>query len=281
MTKLYHTRCHKTVTRGGTMKILIIDDEPLAIEGLMAILKRICPDARLRGFEDPEDTFELVNYNPPDIAFLDIEMRTMNGIDYAQKLMDINPAVNIIFVTGYKIYMEDAFNLHVSGYITKPVTEEKVQKELENLRNPIHRKSHRRIKIHTFGDFEVFIDEIPLKFAYAKSKELFAILVDANGAMCSTAKIIEKMWPDDEFNKHDSYIRNLYADIFKTLKEKGCEDILIKRRGECGIDRNKVSCDYFDFLDGDRDSINSFNEEYMIQYAWGEMTLGGLINRII
>lgn len=63
--------------------------------------------------------------NPCDIAFLDIRMRSMTGLELARKLKDIHPKINIIFVTGYDEYAGEAMRLHASGYIEKPVTEEK------------------------------------------------------------------------------------------------------------------------------------------------------------
>nr|MCR5101351.1 response regulator [Butyrivibrio sp.] len=214
---------------------------------------------------------------PPDIAFLDIEMRTINGIDFAEKLILLNPNINIIFVTGYKNYMADAFAMHVSGYITKPVTEDKVRNELNNLRYPIDPKSRiRRTKFHTFGDFEVYIDDEPVLFTYAKTKELLAVLVDV-GAMCSTGKCISMLWPDDDPDKHTSYIRNLVADLVNTFKEKDCNNVIIRKRGMIGIDRRYVICDYYDYMEGLEYAKRFFNREYMSQYSWGEERLATLL----
>lgn len=125
------------------MRILVVDDEQPALEGLLGTLKKVCSadsewnEAEICGFRDPLEALcsaEKVNY---DIAFLDIEMHKLNGISLAQKLKSLSPYINIIFTTGYSEYGMDAFKLHASGYITKPVTAEKVRKELDELRHPI------------------------------------------------------------------------------------------------------------------------------------------------
>ena len=67
---------------------------------------------------------------PADIAFLDINMRGMTGVELAKKLKDLCPKINIIFVTGYEEYKGDAMDLRASGYILKPVTKEQIDKEL-------------------------------------------------------------------------------------------------------------------------------------------------------
>lgn len=80
--------------------------------------------------------FEENAENKIDIAFLDIETPVINGIQLAKKLKKVNPLVNIIFVTAYDTYALDAYKLHASGYITKPVNESKIKEELDGLRYP-------------------------------------------------------------------------------------------------------------------------------------------------
>lgn len=75
--------------------------------------------------------------NVCDVAFLDIQMRSMTGLELAKQLKERQPNVNIIFVTGFSEYTGEAIQLHASGYIEKPVTEEKIRRELDNLRHPV------------------------------------------------------------------------------------------------------------------------------------------------
>jgi DNA-binding LytR/AlgR family response regulator len=102
-----------------------------------------------------------------DIAFLDVEMVGMNGVELAELLKLFHPDINIIFSTGYGHYRDAAFDLHASGYLTKPITPEKVKKELENLRRPV--RNPKRIRIRAFGNFEVYLDGIPINFKYNKT----------------------------------------------------------------------------------------------------------------
>ena len=69
----------------------------------------------------------------------DVEER--HGIVLAKKLKEIYPKINIVFVTGYSQYANEAFALHASGYVYKPVTADKIINEMENLRNPIKWKN--------------------------------------------------------------------------------------------------------------------------------------------
>mgnify|MGYP000916634104 CR=1 FL=1 len=111
------------------MKIIAIDDEPLAREMLVeAITEATEGDAEITAFAKPSALLTYARDHQVEIAFLDISMRGMTGVDLAKAMKALIPAVNIIFVTGYDDYTGDAMALHASGYIMKPVTADKVKK---------------------------------------------------------------------------------------------------------------------------------------------------------
>ncbi len=259
------------------MTILAIDDEELALIGLVNSIKAAAPGVNVISFRDGEKAMEEVDLKDVDVAFLDIEMAGVHGVDLGRKFLSINPRLNLIFTTGYREYMEEAFDLHVSGYVLKPVTPEKIKKEFENLRYEIHNDAGTgRLYVRTFGEFEIFYNGAPVQFGYARSKELIAVLVDNYGAMMTIGKIEDTLWEDD-LSRHDSYIRNLLADITQTFKKYGQGDVIIRRRGIVGIDPTKIDCDYYDLLRSKTPKQSGFSGEYMAQYSWGEVTLGKLL----
>ncbi|WP_026499527.1 response regulator [Butyrivibrio sp. WCD2001] len=259
------------------MRIIAIDDEDLALEGCMNAIKKAIPGAQVEGFTSGKAALEKVVDIKPQIAFLDVEMRTDNGVEVAKRLQVINPRINIIFVTGYSEYMKEAFALYASGYIMKPVTPAKIKSEFEHLRFPIETEKNAKLRIHTFGEFEAFTkDGLPLEFAYSKTKELLAVLIDANGAMRTFDQIMDRIWQDeDDPSGHRSYMRNLFADMSRIFNENDCVNALIRRRGEAGINKEYFDCDYFNYLAGQRED-SGFAGEYMNQYSWAEPTLGKL-----
>ena len=138
------------------MRILCVDDEPLALEMLTQAIEEAIPDADLHPFRKQSELLADAEENGCDIAFLDIHMRGMNGVELAKGLKQINPKMNIIFVTGYDEYTGDAMRLHASGYILKPVTKEKIEEEISDLRFPIVPKNDALLKVQCFGNFDVF-----------------------------------------------------------------------------------------------------------------------------
>ena len=119
------------------MIVVAVDDERLALENLTDSIREASPAAQIHSFRYPEDAADFAKENHVDVAFLDVEMVGMNGVELAELLKLFHPDINIIFSTGYGHYRDAAFDLHASGYLTKPITPEKVKKELENLRRPV------------------------------------------------------------------------------------------------------------------------------------------------
>lgn len=64
--------------------------------------------------------------------------------------------------------------------------------------------------------------------------------------------------------------------MMKTLNAANVSDIVVKRYNHLSVDVSKVDCDYYRFLNGDSEAINSYTGEYMMNYSWGEFTIGYL-----
>ena len=247
------------------MTILLVDDEELQLLRLENEVKKVVPsDATILSFSNSSKFLKDHKEDKIDIAFLDIEMPGMNGISLAKELKKINPLVNIIFVTAYNDYALEAYKIHASGYLSKPVSAEKIKKELEALRYPVELKGEKKLQIKCFGNFEIFRNGEPVKFSYQKSKEVFAYLVDREGSVINVNELNAVLWEED----HKSYLRNLIADIVTTLKNIDCSDVFLKKHNGCCIDVNKVDCDAYEYKKGNPNAIRMYRGEYMAQYPW-------------
>ena len=182
------------------MIVVAVDDERIALENLTESIRLAAPHAQIHSFRYPEDVLEFAQDHCADVAFLDVEMVSMNGVELAERLKLLHPEINIVFSTGYGHYRDAAFDLHASGYLTKPITPEKVKKELDNLRRPV--RDTKRMKIRAFGNFEVYLDGNPMGFKYSKTKEMLAYLVDRKGALCTNGEIMAVLFEDD--NGHEA-----------------------------------------------------------------------------
>ena len=250
------------------MLFLAVDDENLQLNKLVDALKSADPSAEIISFNNPLIALEAVKNAKIDVAFLDIEMGGINGVELGKRLKALNPSINIIFVTGYDQYALDAYSMHASGYLTKPVSSERIKLELSNLRYPMPvRNDTNRLRAQCFGSFEVFYNNEPIKFSRSKTKEMLAFLIDRRGAMVSVKELSEALFGEDK----SSYVRNLVADLSKVLKDINCESAFVKRFNSCGVNINAISCDYYDYLNGEPYAVKAYNGVYMQQYSWNKL----------
>ena len=263
------------------MNILAVDDEYYALELMKQALQEVAGGSSVYPCRDVRSAIQTASERKIDVAFLDIHMPEMSGIELAHELKRFNPNVNIVFATGYSEYMKDGFDLRASGYVLKPVTPEAIRCELENLRNPIEWNEEKRIKILTFGNFDIFVDGAPLKFERKQAREILAYLVDKRGTSATYPELAAMLWEDDEYDRTKQKNLQVYiASLVKSLLAVDVNDLILKNRQGILLNTKIVDCDYYRFLEGDTRAINAFTGQYMSAYSWAEFTVGYLENQL-
>lgn len=206
------------------MKAILIDDEPLALDFLEKQIKKIS-DMEIIGkhthFNDSQD-FELLK--EVDIVFLDIEMPETNGLELAEQMLEVHPALTIIFVTAYKDYAVDAFSLDALDYLLKPVqlnrlqnTLERIEKKLNNQTNTSPKGNHKlRINVCRELTFQLKNDKKEtIHWRTAKTQELFLYLLHYRGKTVRKSELVDVFWP--EFEEQKGYAQ-LYTTIYHIRK---------------------------------------------------------------
>jgi two-component SAPR family response regulator len=250
------------------MIAIAVDDEALMLGALVAAIEASPDITAVIPFSGCEEALEYVRGNSVDVAFLDINMRGMGGLTLAEKILDACPGCKIVFCTGYEEYAIPAFKLHASGYLMKPISASDVQEEIDNIKGVLY--GEKPLTVKCFGNFEVYAKNEMLMFKRLKSKELFAFLVDRNGAGMTAKQICAVLFPDDtDDNKNASYLRQLVLDLKNTLKAVGAEDVLCHETPCYWVDTGLLKCDYISFLETGKPE---FYGEYMTQYSWAEET---------
>lgn len=254
------------------MRIVLADDEENALEALENILIKIKKNAEIKTFLEPEELIEYAQNEEFDVAFLDVEMGTMSGIEVAKALKQINPKVNVIFVTGYSKYMKDAFKLHVSGFVSKPATKTSVEEELNNLRNPIIEIEKNVLELRCFGKFEALVNGEHIQFERKKTLELLAYLTEKNGEAVTAAELRDVLWENEEAVKDTNhYLQKLKKDLIDSLEKAGVADSVNIAWNKYSIDTSKVYCDLYDYLNNKAEGIMAYKGEYMSGYSWAIM----------
>lgn len=256
------------------MIAIAVDDEELMLRALVRAVSA-SPDVKeVVKFSNCEQALNYVKENVIDVAFLDINMRGMGGIELAEKILALRPNSKIVFCTGYEEYAIPAFKLHASGYLMKPISAKDVQEEIDNIKGV--RKTEKLIEVKCFGNFEIYVKGKSLSFKRSRTKELFAFLVDRKGAGMTAKQICAVLFPDDTDDaKNTAYLRQLVMDLKNTLKMVGAEPVFCHETPFYRVDTSLIKCDYFSFLETGKPE---FFGEYMAQFSWAEETCAMLLN---
>lgn len=136
------------------IRAIIIDDEPLAIESLVLILKKRCKDdvQVIATSNSAKLGKSLIEEQKPDLVFLDVEMPGMSGIDLLRSFA--NPAFRVVFVTAFDAYAVEAFRLSALDYLLKPIEADDIVNVVLKLKTEI-RKNENDLSAK-IQDFEKF-----------------------------------------------------------------------------------------------------------------------------
>lgn len=264
------------------MLTIACDDVLSIAQQIMQMMTEIDPEGTHFACCETDELISLAAEKKPDIVWLDVEMPGINGLEAAAEIKSVSPETGIVFVTAYTDYAIDAFKMHAGGYVLKPVTKQRLTKEIDYIRKSAASKQDGDsglLRIQCFGNFEVFGKNGIVRFSRSLSKEALAYLVDRRGAGCTVGEICSVLWEDRTADKAlKSQCRVILGSLKKDLEQAGAAGVIVKYWNTWGIDTDKVECDYYAFLRKDSTAVNSFRGEYMAQYSWAEMTVGRLYN---
>lgn len=115
------------------LRVIVVDDEPLAREQLWTLLSRM-PDLEVAGeARNGPEAIEMIERIDPDVVFMDIQMPRLSGVEVAKRLGGRVPPI-IVFVTAHDSYALTAFDLAALDYVVKPFHEERLARAVERAR---------------------------------------------------------------------------------------------------------------------------------------------------
>lgn len=189
------------------MRCIIADDEFPSREELKYFITEFSNLEIIKEFENGLDVLKFMENEHIDVAFLDINMPGLNGVGVAKLLSRINNKIKIIFITAYKEYAVEAFEIHAFDYLLKPYSEERILSCLKRLED-----STKKTDIKESDNINTVIEKITIidegKMYLIDADEIYYI--EAHG------KVVKV------FTKNGEYIsKNKISDIMKKLnKEK-------------------------------------------------------------
>jgi len=226
---------------------ILVDDMRPALRELEFLLKKY-PDISIDGtYTNPLAAIEKISETKPQAVFLDINMPQLQGMDAASRILDLSPETDIVFVTAYDQYAVEAFELHAMDYLLKPISEERLKKTVERLREKTLARAEPRsskLQIRCFGRFRMsWEDQEPIKWRIEKAKELFAYLLQNHGRSISKDELLDKLWPEDSPERAIKQLYNGTYYIRKALEAYGIDRTLISINNNYNLKLGSVNWD--------------------------------------
>ncbi len=209
------------------LKVVLVDDEILALNLLEAILIEIGDIEIVGKFLNPIEGLEQIQKLKPDLVFLDIEMPEMTGMGVAEKINSSD--TDIVFVTAYDHYALEAFNVQAVDYVLKPIEKARLKKTIERIlqRRNVQSALGTEIEVlyaRLLGDFQLRdIYNKPIKWRTKKVKELCAYLIHHNEPVHRDA-IMEDLWPQYSSDKASALLHTTIYQLRKKFKDIGIEN---------------------------------------------------------
>ncbi len=230
------------------IRAIIVDDEWYNLEEIADLLIATGAFSEPRKYLNPVIALKEAEINKPEVAFVDIEMPVINGINFARKLNLINPDIVVVFVTAWNQYAVDAFDVNALDYILKPINQVRFKKMIDRVKYEIFNlraKMVRDLQISCFGNLQVQIDHVPIKWERAKSEELFAFLLMHHNKYVSKEVIIEYLWPEYETQKALQILQTAVSRIRTIFSELDTQVEICYHQSAYCLSITDAKCDLF------------------------------------
>ena len=256
------------------MTAICVEDESLILQLTVSLCQELPALDEVQGFQKAQDALQWLETHTAQIALLDIDMPDMDGLALAEKIQRAHPETAIIFLTGYTQYAVEAFQLHVSGYLLKPISREKLAAEIEHaLHGRAARRTPSHVTVRTFGNFEILVDGRAVTFNRAKAKELLAYLIDKRDTGATRAEVFSALWENGTYDRsRQKQLDVIIRSLRDTLQQYRISEIYEMQSGFMRIRPEQIDCDLYRFLSGEADAVNAYRGEYMSSYSWASMT---------
>lgn len=221
------------------MKILIVDDEPLARQRLISLITDLGIGAELFEADNGLAALESIKNNIPDLVLLDIRMPVMDGLETAQHLCTLETSPAVIFTTAYQEHALKAFDMNAVDYLLKPVKKDRLSQAIERAKT-LQRGRIEEIREHEINKPRAFLSArfhgnlklVPVnevRFLRAEQKYVVAGWPEGELLIDESLVSLENEFPDQFFRIHrNALVAIAYID---TLVATGNGSCMVKLRG--------------------------------------------------
>lgn len=272
------------------MKAIVVDDEDLSLQSMVRMLQRY--DVEVVGaYQDPREALKHQKELGANVAFVDIEMPELNGMELAASLQAADPSLSIVFVTAYEQYAIEAFELDAVDYLLKPLQLKRLDTTLKRLMARHAEPEPKEAGMPTirmlhhldFQNARGVVLDIPWRTT--KAKELLAYLIHSGDKTPNKEELLDEIWPETELEKSITHLHTTIYQIRQTMKNANIPIRVDYKEGRYRIELTNVQVDAAAWeaavraasTDGECDAmlellLNGYRGDYLEKegYLWAE-----------
>lgn len=246
---------------------LLADDEEHALSLLELLLHQTGEVKVVGRCANGLEALEQVALLKPDVAFLDIEMPGMNGLEVAERIESASYSTYIVFVTAYDKYAVSAFENDALDYLLKPLEVDRLHRTVGRIKRAVaymraeERESRAneaettarppaRPEVQLLGEIQVTVEgRGRLKWRTSKEKEVFAYLAVHYGTRVHRDMLLDELWPDEHYQKAKVYLHTCISYLRRDLRQLGLEDAVVYENEKYSLIPALERSDYREFIE--------------------------------
>lgn len=217
------------------IRVIIADDEPLALLNMEKKLEEFDSVEVVKAFSTIKDLLDEAPTLDYQVAFLDVEMPGMDGLQVAQILKEWKKNVCIVFVTAYRDYAVQAFEINSLDYLLKPISKSRLEMTINRIHELFQleialptqvQHNEPSLSIQCLGGFTVLHNKNIVHWRTVKTKELFAFLLSNLNSHVPRDTIIDALWAETEYKKARVQLHTTVSYLRTTLSALGYFNVL-------------------------------------------------------
>ncbi|SHN60325.1 response regulator [Desulfitobacterium chlororespirans] len=238
------------------MKAILIDDDQPTLFILNKMLAKI-PRVEIAGeFLSAGDAYHFLKHNPVELAFVDIKMPGESGLDFAWRSLAEFPDLYVVFLTAYKDYAVEAFEVQAFDYIVKPIQQERLERTVSRvLQRKAAEISSRNTVEHAKVLFVYCLGGLDLRntnddfvmINSSKGQELLAYLLIHRERLTSKWRIMEDVFQGMSPQNAETYLNTTVYKLRKVLEQYGKRSAIVVANESYVMEVKDFYIDFIEF----------------------------------
>lgn len=242
------------------MKVILVDDEPMMHLIMGKMLDKL-PGVEVAGaFANTSQASAFLRENDDiGLAFVDISMPDETGMQFAARMEQARSPVQIVFVTSHKEFALDAYELSVTDYLVKPVSQERLERTVnraratltavvpsESRQTPVEPAAPRLV-VTTLGDVSIGNESLRVKWISRKCAELFAYLLLHQGKRIPRSRLVADIFGGMYQENAENYLNTTVYQLRKSLEPLGIREAVRSENDGYALELPQAFVDYAAF----------------------------------